>query len=239
MKYKIYDVWMALELVKKVFIYEIVAIAVFLLVANAMLDEKSTKTQEISQENSLIETFENNNKEAQKRGDFISDIKPSQTKPETKQNDNTQVTQKNTQIDHGTLFPLYCVIFVYFFQFILVYRANSVYIIDEENFTFPRSDIENSLLSIITFAPFWGLFFRKTIQTSDIENTYIDTQRDKKPHFFSKKKQTYYNLNVLGSFGSANLAFKSRQKRDEVRNAIAQCVKRRSGKKVDRAVSEF
>ena len=50
--------------------------------------------------------------------------------PETKQNDNTQVTQKNTQIDHGTLFPLYCVIFVYFFQFILVYRANSVYIID-------------------------------------------------------------------------------------------------------------
>ena len=53
------------------------------------------------------------------------------------------------------------------------------------------------------------------------------------------KNHVRYTLNITGIFGSANLQFLSRQKRDEVRNAIQQCVKQLNNKDIDKKVAEF
>jgi len=88
---------------------------------------------------------------------------------------------------------------------------------------------------------------------SDIENIYIDTKR------WTKKRMVYngrspsgrakyrnqakshvrYRINITGSFGSANLSFLSRQKRDEVRNMLQSTVKDVTGRNIDRKIAEF
>jgi hypothetical protein len=124
-----------------------------------------------------------------------------------------------------------------FLQSVIVYRANRKYTIDLDSgtVTFPRSDLENSLIAIILLFPYWNLMRTKTILCSDVENMYLDTKRSKR----GKKRTVVYGLNIVGRFGSAHLQFMSRQKRDEVRNAISVAVKSVSGKGVDRQVSEF
>lgn len=127
-------------------------------------------------------------------------------------------------------------------QCILIYFANRKYVIDVETgfVTFPRSDIENSILDIIIFKPFWNLMRTRTIHCNEIENIYLDTQR--KTHKTSKNKterKIEYNLNIVGTFGSANLLFYSRQKRDEVRNAINQVIKHHKKINIDKKVAEF
>ncbi|HAW93168.1 MULTISPECIES: hypothetical protein [unclassified Arsukibacterium] len=144
---------------------------------------------------------------------------------------------------------------ILFAQSILIYIANSRYVIDpvKQVFIFPRSDMENSVFSIITLQPYWNLMRRKTVPLSDIENIYLDTKRwstsesvvtgnDAKGRTKFKKvnkKHVLFRLNVTGSFGSANLPFLSRQKRDEVRNALEQSIKKASGRRVDSKVAEL
>lgn len=144
---------------------------------------------------------------------------------------------------------------IIFFQSILIYFANRRYVVDLESglITFPRTDIENSILAIILLFPYWNLMRTKTIHASEIENLYLDTKRWTTSHKVSNgttasgktkyktetQKHVRYTINVVGTFGSANLQFLDRQKRDEVRNAIQQCVKNHSGKNIDRKVSEF
>lgn len=145
--------------------------------------------------------------------------------------------------------------FIVFIQSIIIYLANNKYVVDVDSglFTFPRSDMENSFLAIVLLFPYWNLMRRRTVKCSDIENFYLDTQRwsedtqvsngtTSKGVSKSKTKKIQhvrYTLNVVGTFGSANLTFLSRQKRDEVRNAIAQCVKNKTGRSIDRKVAEF
>lgn len=119
------------------------------------------------------------------------------------------------------------------FQSILIYKANNKYIIniDTGDITFPRSDVENSLIAIVLLYPYWNLMRTLTINSNYIENIYMDYKRAKKNH--------KYTINIVGSFGSANLQFTDRQKRDEVRNAIQQSVKKHTGKNIDRKVAEF
>lgn len=129
-------------------------------------------------------------------------------------------------------------------KLLLVYWANKKYVIDHENktFTFPRTDMENSIIAIILFFPYFNMMRRKTISFSEIDNFYLDTKRwstDGVGKGSKKKKHVRYNLNVVGSFGSANLEFLSRQKRDEVRNGIARAVKEVTNKNVDSKVAEF
>lgn len=140
-------------------------------------------------------------------------------------------------------------------QSILIYFANRRYIVDLESglITFPRTDIANSILAIILLYPYWNLMRTKTIHASEIENLYLDTKRWTTSHKVSNgttaggktkyktetKKHVRYTINIAGTFGSANLQFLDRQKRDEVRNAIQQCVKLHSGNDIDRKVSEF
>lgn len=140
-------------------------------------------------------------------------------------------------------------------QSVLIYFANRRYLINLEtqSFSFPRSDMENSIVAIMTLQPYWNLMRRKTVPLADIENIYLDTQRwtsvkkmsngnDAKGRPKTKNetmRHVKYCLNISGIFGSANLSFLSRQKRDEVRNALEQGIKLASGKRVDSKVPEF
>jgi len=140
-------------------------------------------------------------------------------------------------------------------QSIFIYFANRRYIIDLETglITFPRSDMENSVLAIILMYPYWNLMRTQTINATEIENLYLDTKRwstkfrvvsghtsTGKPRYRTQTtKHINYNINIVGIFGSAKLEFNERQKRDEARNAIQKCVKQYTGVNIDRKVSEF
>lgn len=113
--------------------------------------------------------------------------------------------------------------------------------------------MENSIFAIILLFPYWNLMRTMTVNANDIENIYIDTKRwstkhkkysgttakGKSKYTSETKRHVRYTINLAGTFGSANLQFLERQKRDEVRNAIQQCVKQHTGKNVDRKVAEF
>lgn len=144
---------------------------------------------------------------------------------------------------------------IVFFQSIIIYIANRKYVIDleEGTFKFPRSDMENSIIAIILLFRYWNLMRTKTINCDEIENIYIDTKRwttknktgtgltsiGKTKYTTTTKNHVLYTINIAGAFGSANLPFSNRQKRDEVRNAIQQCVHYHKGKNIDKKVAEF
>ena len=147
------------------------------------------------------------------------------------------------------------IVFIVFIQSIIIYFANRRYIIDLDSglITFPRSDIENSVIAILLLYPYWNLMRTITINAIDIENVYLDTKRWSTKHQVSNgattdgaikyktetKNHILYTINLTGTFGSANLQFLSRQKRDEVRNAIQQSVKLHNGRNIDRKVAEL
>jgi len=105
--------------------------------------------------------------------------------------------------------------------------------------TFPRSDIENSILDIVLLKPYWNLMWKMTVNSIEIENLYLDTRRWSTSTGGRKKKHVLYCLNVVGVFGSASFEFVSRQKRDEVRNAISQAAKKHKNTNIDNKVAEF
>ena len=121
--------------------------------------------------------------------------------------------------------------FAYIFLLIKIYFANLTYKINTENnlFTCPAVDISNSIIAFIILVPFFKLFWTQDVDLRDIEGVYLDTQRWSTTHGEKGKKYTKkharYNLSVTGSFGSQSLTFLSRQKRDEVRNALIQGMK--------------
>lgn len=131
---------------------------------------------------------------------------------------------------------------ILFIQSIIIYFANRKYTIDIETglITFPRSDIENSIFAILILKPYWNLMRTQTIHCNEVDNMYLDTQRKSYKTSDNKtKKKINYNLNIVGIFGSANLLFESKQKRDEVRNAINQVIKHHKNTNIDRKVAEF
>jgi hypothetical protein len=150
---------------------------------------------------------------------------------------------------------LYALVFLLLVQSLIIYRANSKYKINTETnyFIFPRSDIENSIFQILIGAKYWNLMRTKSISLLEIENVYIDTKRwetktrkqvgnykDGNQRYGNvTKKHVRFRINVTGSFGSANLSFLDRQKRDEVRSALQVAVNKSTGKNIDRKVSEF
>lgn len=131
-------------------------------------------------------------------------------------------------------------------QSIFIYFANRSYIIDMKSgyIEFPRSDVENTIIDIILLMPYWNLMRRIQVSCCDIENIYVDIKRKNIKYKNSNgkivsKQQILYTINIVGIFGSANLQFSSRQKRDEVRNAIQQCVKKYNHHNIDKKVAEF
>lgn len=95
-------------------------------------------------------------------------------------------------------------------QAVLIYFKNSTYKIDENGFfTFPRSDIENSIFQIVILAKYWNLMRSRTVHISELGNIYINNESSK------------INLDVSGTFGSVRFEFSTKQKRNEVRNMLS------------------
>lgn len=94
---------------------------------------------------------------------------------------------------------------------------------------FPASDVENTLMDIITLKRMRDYANRLVYSLSDIDKVWVDRQRRKVTHTVNGKKKTktviVYTVNLAGSFGSKNIEFTSRQKRDETRSAISICAK--------------
>ena len=98
---------------------------------------------------------------------------------------------------------------------------------------FPASDVENTLMDIITLKRLRNLANRLEYDISELDKVWLDRQRKrvtytdmsgKKPK--SKTKTVVvYTVNIAGAFGSKNIVFNSRQKRDEFRSAISICAK--------------
>ena len=85
-------------------------------------------------------------------------------------------TYNNIKIDDITIekytYVMIIAIFIIFLQSIIIYFANRKYIIDLDTnlITFPRSDIENSILAIVFLYSYWNLMRTITINSNEIEN---------------------------------------------------------------------
>ena len=135
----------------------------------------------------------------------------------------------------------YAYIVVYAVLIVRLYLANVTYEIDIEEGTFltPSVDMPTSLWGFIFLVPLFELFRNHKIDLAQIDGVYIDTQRWRtsrrvssgttasgKTRYRTKTtNHVRYNLSVVGKFGSNSLLFLSRQKRDEVRNALLQGMK--------------
>ena len=135
----------------------------------------------------------------------------------------------------------YIVLFCIYFILVFI-TFNKGYIVDliKEDFSFPATDVENSLIGILTFKKYRDFAQRKHIALKDISDIYIDTQ---KTQVFSmttnKTSKKIYTINIVGFHGSNNLNFSSRQKRDEVRGILVQAAKDVKIGIRDRKVAEF
>lgn len=105
-------------------------------------------------------------------------------------------------------------------------------IIDVKNniFSFPADDVENSILEIITLKPFFNMAKRESLPISEIISLNNETKRWSVKDGNKTKKYIRYLLNVSGEFGSRQLEFDSKQKRDECR-ALLSSAKKKLGSK--------
>lgn len=86
--------------------------------------------------------------------------------------------------------------------------------------SFPASDVESSLLEIITLRRFLNHGKTERLPLSAIEAAMNETRVPK----------GIYAINLSGSFGSRQLAFNSKQKRDEFRAAVEWGIKEIGGR---------
>jgi hypothetical protein len=108
-----------------------------------------------------------------------------------------------------------------------VWRVHSSGIVidkKEGTLTFPAADVENTVVDILTFRSFFNLARTETLKLSAVRDISNDTKRTsaaaKRPH------QDRYGVNIMGIFGSRQIPFNSKQKRDEFRSAIVHITKR-------------
>lgn len=83
-------------------------------------------------------------------------------------------------------------------------------------FSWPASDVENNFLDLITLKRLRGVFYREKIPVKEIE--YVTNDFGWNGDKGSSKR--IFNLNIAGAFGSRNIRFNSKQKRDEARNIL-------------------
>lgn len=69
---------------------------------------------------------------------------------------------------------------------------------------------------MITLKRIRGFFYRENVNAHEIEYVTNDFGYSGK----SGSKQKIYGLNISGAFGSRNIRFYSKQKRDEARNIL-------------------
>jgi hypothetical protein len=82
---------------------------------------------------------------------------------------------------------------------------------------------------------------RKKVPIDEITDIYLDTKKVRKYNASTKRyrNETIYTLNIVGTYGSDNLPFSSRQKRDEVRGILVKAARDLKLRVKDRKVAEF
>jgi hypothetical protein len=94
--------------------------------------------------------------------------------------------------------------------------------LENKTFSFPASDVENNVIDIITLKQFRDLSKRETLKLNEVEALANEIKRWSTSSTDSKgkkttKKHVKFLLNISGDFGSRQLEFNSKQKRDECR----------------------
>lgn len=110
-----------------------------------------------------------------------------------------------------------------------VWNAQSAGIyIDPSNaiISFSADDLENSLHEIITLQRFFGHAQRISIAIADIARLDNDNFKTGRGIF----NRRCFGLNISGDFGSYQLMFSHKQKRDECRTLLTQVMNRVNGK---------
>jgi hypothetical protein len=113
------------------------------------------------------------------------------------------------------------------------YNKGIVVSSEENMISLPATDVENSIIDIITLRKFRNYAKRIEIPISEIDKAWLDRKRKTvsyidnsgKKSKVKKKTITIYTINIAGAFGSQNIEFSSRQKRDEFRSALSICAK--------------
>jgi len=110
-----------------------------------------------------------------------------------------------------------------------VWQAQSAGIrLDPESATlsFSADDLENSLHDILSLRRFFDHAHRIQIAIDEIQRLDNDTQRVGQ----GRSRRRRYRLNLSGDFGSYQLMFSHKQKRDECRALLAQVIRRVKGR---------
>lgn len=98
----------------------------------------------------------------------------------------------------------------FIFKVWLTYHEGIVIDADNAELSFPATDVENSVLSILTLERFFDNARRETVRLASVESVMNET----------RARRGHYAVNVSGSFGSRQFSFDSKQKRDEFRAAL-------------------
>ncbi len=111
------------------------------------------------------------------------------------------------------------------------YSQGIVADIENNTFSFPASDVENSIVEILTLKPLVDFAKRNSYAISEINSLNNETKRwstkSKDNEGKTKTKQhVQWLLNISGDFGSQQLEFTSKQKRDECRAMLSSAKKK-------------
>lgn len=97
--------------------------------------------------------------------------------------------------------------------------------LDDNIFSFPASDVENNISDIITFKKLRNMMHRTQVKLTDIRA--LNNEKGRRPNRTIgagkngiPKTKDRWLLNVSGEFGSQQLEFDSKQKRDECRSML-------------------
>jgi hypothetical protein len=98
----------------------------------------------------------------------------------------------------------------FIFKVWLTYHEGIVIDADNAELSFPATDVENSVLDILTLRRFFDNARRETVRLASVESVMNET----------RARRGHYAVNVSGNFGSRQFTFDSKQKRDEFRAAL-------------------
>jgi hypothetical protein len=104
------------------------------------------------------------------------------------------------------------------------FQVNKKMIIKNGKVFFPASDVENSIMAIITLMPLRGMFYYKELSIANILEV-------KKDGYGSENRG--YPLNIIDIEHSNNLVFTSRQKRDEFHTKLSFVLKQTTNDSAD------
>lgn len=111
------------------------------------------------------------------------------------------------------------------------YSQGIVANLENDTFSFPASDVENSIAEIVTLRPLFNLAKRNSYKISEINALNNETKRwttksENSQGHSETKQHVKWLLNISGDFGSQQLEFDSKQKRDECRAMLSSAKKK-------------